>query len=404
VRSDLVGLKPYGAPHLDVPVQLNVNENAYPLPEVVVDSMRAAVEDHFAGLNRYPDREFTALREHLVTYLTGINERAGDSVALNPEMIWAANGSNEVLSHIVQAFGGPGRTVLGFTPSYSMHPLITTGTGASWRSSDRNDDFTLDAEAVGAEVARVDPDIVFLCTPNNPTGTSIGLDVIEAAYDNGSGIVIVDEAYAEFSRPAKSSAMTLLEGRPRLVVSRTMSKAFACAGLRLGYAIADPALIDVLRLVRVPYHLSEITQVLACTALEHADVLLGNVDRLIDSRNRMSAHLAKVGFTVHDSDSNFVLFGNISSPAQLWQKLCERGVLIRDIGIDGHARVNAGTEEETDAFLCAIDEILAETPDILADPAAPAGAPDILADPGTRSADPTDSPTPTSAAPTKGTP
>ena len=313
-----------------------------------------------------------------------MNERAGDTVELDPSMIWAANGSNEVLSHIVQAFGGPGRTVLGFTPSYSMHPLITTGTGAEWQHVERKDDFTLDADTVAAEVARANPDIVFLCTPNNPTGTSIGLDVIEAAYDNCAGIVIVDEAYAEFSRPAKSSAMTLLEGRPRLVVSRTMSKAFACAGLRLGYAIAAPELIDVLRLVRLPYHLSEITQVLACTALEHAEVLLGNVDRLIDSRNRMSAHLAEVGFTVHDSDSNFVLFGNIASPADLWQKLLDRGVIIRDIGIANHARVNAGTEEETEAFLSAIDEILAESPDVL------------LERPQT--------PTPSSAAPTKGTP
>ncbi|WP_092107413.1 histidinol-phosphate transaminase [Brevibacterium sandarakinum] len=365
VRSDLVGLKPYGAPHLDVPVQLNVNENAYPIPEVVVDSMRSAVDGHFAGLNRYPDREFEELREHLVTYLQGVNDRAGQTVGLSPEMIWAANGSNEVLSHIVQAFGGPGRTVLGFTPSYSMHPLITTGTGATWQASARKDDFTLDAESVAAEVAEVDPDIVFLCTPNNPTGTSIGLDVIEAAYDNCSGIVIVDEAYAEFSRPAQPSAMTLLASRPRLVVSRTMSKAFACAGLRLGYAIAAPELIDVLRLVRLPYHLSEITQVLACTALEHADVLLENVDRLIDSRDRISDHLSKSGFTVYPSDSNFVLFGNIAAPQELWQKLLDRGILIRDIGISHHARVNAGTQEETTAFLAAVDEILAEDSGIL---------------------------------------
>ncbi|WP_240372930.1 histidinol-phosphate transaminase [Brevibacterium zhoupengii] len=365
VRSDLVGLKPYGAPHLDVPVQLNVNENAYPVPDVVVESMRSAVDGHFAGLNRYPDREFEDLRDHLVTYLQGVNDRAGQSVELSSDMIWAANGSNEVLSHIVQAFGGPGRTVLGFTPSYSMHPLITTGTGATWRSSARNDDFTLDAETVAAEVAAVNPDIVFLCTPNNPTGTSIDLDVIEAAYDNCSGIVIVDEAYAEFSRPARASAMTLLADRPRLVVSRTMSKAFACAGLRLGYAIASPDLIDVLRLVRLPYHLSEITQVLASTALEHADLLLENVDRLIDSRDRISKHLDAAGFTVYPSDSNFVLFGNIASPHDLWQKLLDRGILIRDIGIDHHARVNAGTEVETTAFLTAVNEILAEDPAIV---------------------------------------
>ncbi|KZE15965.1 MULTISPECIES: histidinol-phosphate transaminase [Brevibacterium] len=365
VRSDLVGREPYGAPHLDVPVQLNVNENAYPIPDVVVEAMRTAVDTHLAGLNRYPDREFTALREHLVDYLTGVNERAGTAVELHPEMIWAANGSNEVLSHIVQAFGGPGRTALGFTPSYSMHPLITTGTGAEWIHAERDDDYGLTAEAVAAEVSRVDPDIVFLCTPNNPTGTSLGLDVIEAAYENCSGIVIVDEAYAEFSRPALPSAMTLLAGRPRLVVSRTMSKAFACAGLRLGYAIAAPELIDTLRLVRLPYHLSDVTQVLACTALEHADLLLGNVDRLIDSRNAISARLAELGFTVHPSDSNFVLFGGIAKPAELWQKLLDRGILIRDIGIPHHARVNAGTEAETTAFLAAMNDIVADDPSTL---------------------------------------
>lgn len=365
VRSDLVGQQPYGAPHLNVPVQLNVNENAYPIPEVVTEAMRRAVDGHLAGLNRYPDREFTALREHLVTYLDGVNERAGGSVDLVPEMIWAANGSNEVLSHIVQAFGGPGRTALGFTPSYSMHPLITTGTGATWVAASRDEEFELDAASVAAEVARVDPDIVFLCTPNNPTGTSIGLDVIAAAYENCRGIVIVDEAYAEFSRPALPSAMTLLEGRPRLVVSRTMSKAFACAGLRLGYAIAAPELIDALRLVRLPYHLSDITQVLACTALDHADLLLGNVDRLIDSRTAIAERLAALGFTVYPSDSNFVLFGNIASPADLWQKLLDRGILIRDIGIPHHARVNAGTEAETTAFLTALDDIVATAPDTL---------------------------------------
>lgn len=365
VRSDLVGQQPYGAPHLNVPVQLNVNENAYPIPEVVTEAMRRAVDGHLAGLNRYPDREFTALREHLVTYLDGVNERAGGAVDLVPEMIWAANGSNEVLSHIVQAFGGPGRTALGFTPSYSMHPLITTGTGATWVAASRDEEFELDAASVAAEVARVDPDIVFLCTPNNPTGTSIGLDVIAAAYENCRGIVIVDEAYAEFSRPALPSAMTLLEGRPRLVVSRTMSKAFACAGLRLGYAIAAPELIDALRLVRLPYHLSDITQVLACTALDHADLLLGNVDRLIDSRTAIAEHLAALGFTVYPSDSNFVLFGNIASPADLWQKLLDRGILIRDIGIPHHARVNAGTEAETTAFLAALDDIVATAPDTL---------------------------------------
>src|SRR5688572_7881129 len=255
LRPDLRGRTPYGAPQLDVPVALNTNENSYPVPPVVVAAIADAVREAAAGLNRYPDREFTPLRSALAAYLS----RSGTTVAA--EQVWAGNGSNEVLLHLLQAFGGPGRTALGFTPAYSMHPIITTTTGTAWvdglRGVEGAGAFDLDVTSAVAQVREHRPDVVFLCSPNNPTGTALGLDV-------------VDEAYAEFARPGTPSALTLLAGRPRLVVTRTMSKAFALAGGRLGYLAADPAVADALRLVRMPYHLSTQTQAVALAALAHA--------------------------------------------------------------------------------------------------------------------------------------
>lgn len=353
LREDLRGKEPYGAPQLDVPVRLNVNENAYPVPESVTVPMAARLGERLPHLNRYPDREFTRLRELLAGYLSATN--AG--VELSPEHIWAANGSNEVLAHVLQAFGGPGRRALGFVPSYSMHPLITTGTGSTWLETPRDADYLLDADAVVAAIKENDPDIVFLTTPNNPTGTALPLATIEAAYEAARGIVIVDEAYAEFAREGVTSALELLPGRPRLLVSRTMSKAFAFAGVRLGYLAADPAVCDALRLVRLPYHLSSLTQAAAEVALEHWPELLANVDRLKVQRDRIVDTLLTLGYRVTPSDANFVLFGGVSDPALLWRELLARGVLIRDIGIPGHLRVNAGTEDETTAFLDAVREL-----------------------------------------------
>ncbi len=282
LRPDLRGRTPYGAPQLDVPVALNTNENSYAVPPVVVAAMTDAVADVAAGLNRYPDREFTALREALAAYLS----RSGTEVTA-PE-VWAGNGSNEVLLHLLQAFGGSGRTALGFTPAYSMHPVITTTTGTTWvdgmRGVPGGGAFDLDPASAVEQVSRHRPDVVFLCSPNNPTGTALDLDVVVAVHDAAEGaLVVVDEAYAEFARPGTPSALTLLAGRPRLVVTRTMSKAFAMAGGRLGYLAADPALVDALRLVRMPYHLSTQTQAVALAALAHADVMLETVAAIKDA-------------------------------------------------------------------------------------------------------------------------
>ncbi|CAH0206511.1 MULTISPECIES: histidinol-phosphate transaminase [unclassified Microbacterium] len=348
LRDDLRGLTPYGAPQAPLPVALNVNENTHPVPDEVASDILDDIAVALREVNRYPDREFTTLREAFAEYL-------GHNLA--PEQIWAGNGSNEVLQHIMQAFGGPNRTVFGFAPTYSMYPLIAQGTGAQWVAGQREADYTITPDEAAAQVRQAAPDIVMLCSPNNPTGTPLDLDVVEAVYEATSGIVVVDEAYQEFAPRDAVSALTLLEGRPRLAVSRTMSKAFAFAGARVGYLAADPAFIDALRLVRLPYHLSALTQAAAVAALRNADIMLGMVDEIVEQRDRITATLEALDYQPHESWSNFVLFGGVPDPRATFEALYERGVLVRDVGIPNHLRVTAGTEAETTAFLDALASI-----------------------------------------------
>ncbi len=354
VRDDLKGKAPYGAPQLPEAIQLNVNENPHAPSAALVADLARAVGEAAATLNRYPDREAVALRTDLAAYLS---RQTG--VPLDVEQVWAANGSNEVLQQVCQAFGGPGRTALGFEPSYPMHPLLARGTSTGWVGVPRAADFTLALDTAVDAVREHRPAITFLTTPNNPTGTVTGLDVVEAVHDAGEGVVLVDEAYAEFA--ATPSAVTLLDRCPRLLVSRTMSKAFALAGARVGYLAASPAVVDALRLVRLPYHLSALTQAAARTALAHADELLGTVEQVKQQRDRMLRELPSYGLRVVPTESNFLLFGPFPEPAQVWQALLDRGVLVRDLssgpGLTGWLRVNAGTEAETTAFLDAMREI-----------------------------------------------
>jgi len=358
LRPDLRGRTPYGAPQLDVPVRLNTNENSYPVPQVVVDAVVAALADDVASLNRYPDREFTDLRKALTAY---VEKQSG--VTVTPEQVWAGNGSNEVLSHVVQAFGGHGRVALGFTPSYSMHPIITETNGTTWVDGFRSaatepDAFDLTPESAAAQAREHDPSIVFLCSPNNPTGTALPFEVIGAVLDAApNAIVVVDEAYAEFARPGTRSALTLVAEHPRLVVTRTMSKAFAFAGGRLGYLVAAPELVDALRLVRLPYHLSSPTQTIARIALEHADVMLGTVEVIKHQRDRIVERLTELSARPVASDSNFVLFGGLRDEKATWQALLDEGVLVRDMGIAHHLRVTAGDPDETTAFLTAMTRL-----------------------------------------------
>ena len=349
LREELRGIEPYGAPQLDVPVALNVNENPYPPSEAVVADVAAAVADVTRTLNRYPDREFGELRLALADYL-------GHGVT--SEQVWAANGSNEVMLQILQAFGGPGRVAVSFAPTYSMYPEYARDAMTGWLVGHREEDFTLDVAHAVAVIEEHRPSVVLLPSPNNPTGTALPLDTVRAVCQAAPGVVVIDEAYGEFRRTGKPSALELLPSTPNLIVSRTMSKAFALAGARLGYLAASSAICDALRVVRLPYHLSAVTQAVARVALKHADELLARVDDLRAERDATVTWLRDQGLEVADSDANFCLFGRFEDRHAVWRGLLDRGVLIRETGPDGWLRVSVGTPEEMAAFRAALMEVL----------------------------------------------
>jgi histidinol-phosphate aminotransferase len=360
LREELQGIEPYGAPQLSLeqaPVQLNVNENPYgPSPAAAADIARA-VGEAAVSLNRYPDREFVELRTALAAYLD-----TSGGTGITPDMVWAANGSNEVMLQLLQAFGGPGRVALSFAPTYSMYPEYARDTMTEWVAGHRAEDFSLDLDAARELVLERRPSVVLLPSPNNPTGTALPPEAVTmlceaaASYEPG-GLVVVDEAYGEFRRAGTPSALELLPHHRNLVVTRTMSKAFALAGARLGYLAADPAICDAIRVVRLPYHLSAVTQATALAALRHAPELLGRVDDLRAERDATVTWLREQGFEVADSDANFVLFGRFPDRHAVWQGLVDRGVLIRETGPDGWLRVSVGTPEEMAAFRQALMDV-----------------------------------------------
>ena len=349
LREELRGIVPYGAPQLDVPVQLNVNENPYPPGEDCVADIARSVATAAASLNRYPDREFTDLREGLAEYLAGES-----GVLVGAQQVWAANGSNEVMLQILQAFGGPGRVAVSFAPTYSMYPEYARDAMTGWVAGRRREDFGFNLEHARELIAEHRPSVVLVPSPNNPTGTALPHDAISALCEAAPGVVVIDEAYAEFRRAGTPSAMALLAESPNLVVTRTMSKAFALAGARLGYLAAAPEIVDALRVVRLPYHLSAVTQAVASAALRHATELLGKVEELRAERDRTVVWLRQQGFEVAETDANFVLFGRFRDRHVVWQALLDEGVLIRETGPDGWLRVSVGTADEMAAFEAAL--------------------------------------------------
>ena len=354
IRADLANEVPYGAPQLDVPVRLNVNENPFALPPELAQAMGAAVAAIAPELNRYPDREAVELRGELAKYL-----KSESGVDVSANQVWAANGSNEVMHQLFLAFGGPDRTAISFDPTYAMYPEYARDTFTKYLTHARNEDFSIDIPAAVQVIAEEKPSIVLLTSPNNPTGTALATSDIVAILDAGlaaNAVVVVDEAYAEFRRAGTPSALELLETYPNLMVSRTMSKAFGLAGARLGYAVASTALIDALRIVRLPYHLSAVTQVVAITALQHASVLQAQVATLRDERDALSAWLNEQGYRVAQSDANFILFGRFKDRDVVWQSLLDQGVLIRQTGPKGWLRVSVGTPEENDRFRAALQQ------------------------------------------------
>jgi histidinol-phosphate aminotransferase len=349
LRPELVGEQPYGAPQLDVPVCLNVNENPYPPSEQVISEIATAVAEASRSLNRYPERDALALRADLARYL---------GHGLTADQVWAANGSNEVMLHVLLAFAGPGRRVLSFAPTYSMYPEYARDTHSEWLTVPRRDDFTIDSELAASAVLESHPDVVLITSPNNPTGTAVALETVRTICDVAPGVVVVDEAYYEFARNGTPSALELLPSYPKLAVSRTMSKAFAFAAGRLGYLAAAPAFVEALRIVRLPYHLSALTQAAARVALAHAPEMLAKVDELRQARDDLAVFLTAHGLQVADSDANFVLFGRFADRHAVWRALLGRGVLIRETGPEGWLRVSAGTPAEMQAFKDALTAVL----------------------------------------------
>lgn len=348
LRDDLAGVEPYGAPVIDVPARLNVNENPFPISAEISSAIGAAVERITPGLNRYPDREAMALRAALAAYLA---HDAGQ--VLDVAQVWVANGSNEVMHQIFAAFGGPGRFALTFVPTYSMYPEYARETFTKVIEQPRLADFTIDMDAALAAMVEQRPTIVVVASPNNPTGTAVALGdlaiLAEAALKIGA-VFVVDEAYAEFRRTGVASALTLLRTFENVMVTRTMSKAFSMAGARVGYVAAQPCLIDALRIVRLPYHLSAITQAVAITALDFSDEMLAQVDLLRDERDQLALWLEDEGFAVAQSDANFICFGEVVDSAAIWLSLVEQGVLIRQTGPKGWLRVSIGTPTENAMF------------------------------------------------------
>lgn len=353
LRESLRPMSAYGAPQVPAQASLNTNENPYSPSPALQKAITDAVAKVAADLNRYPDRDATALRTKLADY---INELSGTK--FSADNIWAANGSNEIIQSIFLAFAqGP---VLGFTPSYSMHPLIAKVTGAQWIDGKRNADFSLNTVDAIAQVQKNKPTLTFITTPNNPTGGAVTIDEVQKLADackSVGGLLVVDEAYAEFSQ--EKSAVTLIANNPHVIVIRTMSKAFAFAGARVGYLVSDVAVKDAMMIVRLPYHLSALTQAAAQVAIDHRAELLGGVATIIAARESVVKALQEMGLTTIASSANFVLFSGFKQESpQLWAALLEKGVLIRDVGLSGYLRVTIGNEAENTLFISALKELI----------------------------------------------
>ena len=349
LRDSLRPLSPYGAPQVPARAALNTNENPYSPSPALQKAITDAVAKVASDLNRYPDRDATVLRTKLADY---INEQSGTK--FSADNLWAANGSNEIIQSIFLAFAQG--SVLGFTPSYSMHPLIAKVTGSSWIDGKRNADFSLNTADAVAEIQKHKPTLTFITTPNNPTGGAVTIDSIQMLADAAKsvgGLLVVDEAYAEFSQ--EISAVTLIANNPHVIVIRTMSKAFAFAGARVGYLVSDVSVKDAMMIVRLPYHLSALTQAAAVVAIDHRAELLGGVSTLIAARTHVVQALHDMGLATIPSSANFVLFTGFKQDApQLWAALLEKGVLIRDVGLSGYLRVTIGNEAENQLFISAL--------------------------------------------------
>ncbi|HEV2759785.1 MAG TPA: histidinol-phosphate transaminase [Acidimicrobiales bacterium] len=347
VRDDLAELEGYHSAQVAVDVRLNTNESPYPPPPAWREAFLAELAS--TPFHRYPDREAGALR-------TAIGELHG----VGPDQVLAGNGSNEVIQALCLAYGGPGRSVAVFEPTYDLHSHIPRITGTAVTIGERRDDFTLDPAEVERVVTEAQPSITFLCSPNNPTGRIDAPGIVEAALAAAPGLVLVDEAYAQF---ASWSALSMMSGDSPLVVTRTFSKTWSMAACRLGYLVAPPAIVAAAERAMLPYHLDAPTQIAGRLALRFTADMEARVALLVSERERLAAALGALPVDTWPSGANFLLFRprDVDGPT-VWKGLVERSVLVRDCSswprLDGCLRVTVGTPAEDDVFLAALTEVL----------------------------------------------
>jgi histidinol-phosphate aminotransferase len=351
-REDLQALEGYHSPQLDVAVRLNTNESPFSPPEAFIAEWLEALGR--LAFNRYPDRAAEELRGAL-----------GDHLGQPAARLFCANGSNEVLQTLLLTYGGTGRRALMFEPTYALHGHIARLTGTEVVEGERLPGFHLDPDDAAQVVRDRQPSVVFVCSPNNPTGTVEARDTLDAlanAAADVAALLVVDEAYGEFSH---WSALELVDDAAPIVVVRTYSKVWSMAALRLGFAVAPPWVIAELEKVVLPYSLSAPTQLAGVLALRHGDEMARRVAFLVEERERVTAALnAQPALRVFPSGANFVLMQVQGDGHALWQALLDRGVLVRDFSrwprVADCLRVTIGSTEENDAFLAALADALPE--------------------------------------------
>ena len=348
VRPDLALTEGYHSPQVDAEVRLNTNESPFAPPDAWREELLAALAE--VSFHRYPDRPATELRRAVA-----------DLHGVAPDEVFCANGSNEVLQSLLLAFGGPGRRALVFEPTYALHSHIARIAGTEVVEGVRDDEFLIEPVYAVELLATERPDVTFLCSPNNPTGRAEPPETVAAVSRAAPGLVIVDEAYGQFS---PWSALSLRgPGQRGLVVTRTFSKTWAMAGARLGYLVADPDVVAACESVVLPYHLSAQTQAAGLIALRHVPEMEARVARISEERGRVAAALGDLPVDTWPSDANFILFRPRTREAtEVWQGLLDRSILIRNCaswdGLRGCLRVTIGTADENDRFLQALKETL----------------------------------------------
>lgn len=346
-RSDIKVMSKYHSPQVDVPIRLNTNESPFDPPAAWLRDVNEALKDiHW---NRYPDRGATKLR-------AAIAARHGVSV----DNVFVANGSNEVLQTLLLTYAGAGRTVATFEPTYQLHTHLARISGASVVSGERREDFTLDLLEVRRVLDSYSPHVTFLCSPNNPTGRIEDREIVSEVVRSAPGIVLIDEAYAEF---ADWSALELVTEEHAVAVSRTFSKTWSLAALRLGYLIAPTWMVEQMEAVVLPYHLDTFKQMAGEKALAYVNDMDARVAGIVSERERIVAHLATLPVDTWPSGANFVLFRpQIVDAVDVWQRLLEAGVLVRDCSswdrLQGCLRVTVGAPEENTAFMSALSGAL----------------------------------------------